>query len=169
MRIDELTVEVRDADLNRVGQLLGADIVGAQFILRHNNVGSWSVKLPATSAMADLLRTPGYGLVVTGRDSVLLSGPTMSAKLVQSQDDLQGVWQIAGADDSLILQERLAYPSPAVADVSAQVATHDVQSGVAETVLKHYVDANLVSGPVERVVDGLTVATDSGRGLTVDA
>lgn len=169
MRIDELTVEVRDGDLNRVGQLLGADIVGAQFILRHNNVGSWSVKLPATSPMADLLRTPGYGLVVTGRDTVLLSGPTVSAKLLQSQEDLQGVWQIEGADDSLILQERLAYPSPAVADVSAQVATHDVQSGVAETVLKHYVDANLVSGPAERVVDGLTVATDSSRGTTVDA
>ncbi len=169
MRIDELTVEVRDGDLNRVGQLLGADIVGAQFILRYNNVGSWSVKMPATSSMVDLLRTPGYGLVVTGRGVVLLSGPTMSAKLVQSQNDLQGVWEISGADDSLILQERLAYPTPSIADVSSQTSTHDVQSGVAETVLKHYVGANLVSGPVVRAVDALTVGTDLGRGVTVDA
>ena len=117
MRITDLTVEVRDEQLNRVGQLLGADLVGAQFVLRHNNVGSWSVSLPASSPMADLLRSPGYGLIVTGRDDVILSGPTLSAKLVQSQDDLEGVWQIEGADDSLILQERLAYPQPSNDDV----------------------------------------------------
>lgn len=169
MKITDLSIEVRDENLNRVGQLLGADIVGATFVLRHNNVGSWNVSIPASSSMVDYLRTPGYGLIVTGRDGVILSGPTVSAKLIQSQDDLQGVWQIQGADDSLILQERLAYPTPSVADVSAQVSTHDVQSGVAETVLKHYVDANLVSGPSERAVDGLTVAADSSRGTTVDA
>ena len=169
MRIDDLTVEVRDADLNRVGQLLGADIVGAQFILRHNNVGSWSVRLPATSPMATLLRSPGYGLIVTGRDSVLMSGPTTSAKLVQSQDDLQGVWVIEGADDSLILQERLAYPDPADADVSSQAFDYDLRSGVVETVVKEYVAANLVSGPAVRVVENLAVAVNESRGETVQA
>lgn len=167
MRITDLTVEVRDGQLNRVGQLLGADLVGAQFVLRHNNVGSWSVSLPASSPMADLLRSPGYGLIVTGRDDVILSGPTLSAKLVQSQDDLEGVWQIEGADDSLILQERLAYPQPSNDDVATQNVANDVRSGVAETVIKGYVSANLVSGPVSRQVEFLTVGADSGRGSTV--
>jgi len=167
LRITDLTVEVRDESLNRVGQLLGADIVGAQFVLRHNNVGSWAVSLPASSPMADLLRTPGYGLVVTGRDGVILSGPTLSAKLAQSQDDLEGVWQIQGADDSLILQERLAYPQPSNDDVTTQNVSNDIQDDVAETVVKHYVDANLVSGPVSRQVEFLTVGTDLGRGSNV--
>lgn len=167
MRITDITVEVRDDNFNRVGQLIGAELVGAQFVLRYNNVGSWNVSLPATSPMADFLRTPGYGLIVTGRDGVILSGPTLSAKLVQSQDDLEGVWEIQGADDSLVLQERLAYPDPTVADVTAQTVSNDVQSDVAETVMKHYVDANLVSSPLVRQVDGLTVAPDLGRGSLV--
>lgn len=167
MIITDLTVEVRDNDLNRVGQLSGADLVGATFVLRHNNVGSWAVNLPASSTMVDFLRTPGYGLVVTGPGGVILSGPTLSAKLVQSQNDLQGVWQIQGSDDSLILQERLAYPQPSNADVSTQTVANDVRSGVAETVIKGYVDANLVSGPSVRAVDFLTVAVDGARGEDV--
>ena len=77
MRVDDLTVEVRDKSLGRVGQLSGADLVGAEFILRHNEVGSWKVNLHSTYTMADLLRTPGYGLIVTGPDGVIMSGPML--------------------------------------------------------------------------------------------
>ena len=169
MRIDDVTVEVRDANLNRVGQLVGADVVGAQFIIRFNNVGSWSLQLPATSSMVDLLRTPGYGIILTARGTVLFSGSTTSATLLQSQDDLKGVWRITGADDTLLLQDRLAYPQPANADVSTQNTDYDNRTGVAETVMKAYVDANLVSGPAVRAVTGLSVATDAGRGGSVVA
>ena len=167
MRIDDLTVEVRNKSLERVGQLSGADLVGAEFILRHNEVGSWKVNLHATSDMADLLRTPGYGLIVTGPDGVIMSGPMLSASLVQTQDDAEGLWTITGVDDSVILAERLAYPDPAEADVTAQTEAYDVREDAVETVLKEYVDENLVTGPATRQVDNLTVATDEGRGSTV--
>jgi hypothetical protein len=167
VRIDDLTVEVRNKTFDRVGALSGTDIVGAEFILRHNEVGSWKVTLHSSSPMADLLRTPGFGLIVTGPNGVILSGPTLSAQLQQTEDDPQGTWTIEGADDSVILAERLLYPDPAEADVSAQSSSHDRRTAVAETVLKEYVDANLVSGPVVRQVSNLTVATDLGRGSTV--
>ena len=167
MRIDDLTVEVRNKSLERVGQLSGADLVGAEFILRHNEVGSWKVNLHATSDMADLLRTPGYGLIVTGPDGVIMSGPMLSASLEQTQDDAEGSWTITGVDDSVILAERLAYPDPAVADVTAQTEAYDVRNDAVETVLKEYVTENLVTGPATRQVDNLTVATDLGRGSTV--
>jgi hypothetical protein len=167
VRIEDITVEVRDEDLNRVGQLIGADLVGAQFILKYNSPGQWKVSLPNGSPMADLLRTPGYGLIVTGNNGVLMSGPTMSADLQQTEEDPFGTWVISGADDSVILSERLAYPDPATDVVTAQTASHDVVSGVAETVLKTYVDNNLVSGPLSRQVPGLTIATDLTRGGTV--
>jgi hypothetical protein len=32
VRVDDLTVEVRNKSLDRVGQLSGADLVGAEFI-----------------------------------------------------------------------------------------------------------------------------------------
>lgn len=167
MRVDDLTVEVRDATLAKVGQLNGADLVGAQFILKFNEVGSWSVRLHATSTMANLLRTPGYGIVVTGPSGVIMSGPTLAAQLDQTQDDPDGTWTITGADDSVILAERLVYPDPIDADVTSQQFAYDTRNDVAETVLKEYVDANLVSGPAVRQVTGLTVEADLGRGNTV--
>jgi hypothetical protein len=168
MIISDLTVEVRDNNLVRVGQLLGADLVGAKMMLRYNNVGYWFVKLPATSPMVNLLRTPGYGLIVNGPGGVIISGPTLSAKLVQTQDDLEGVWFIGGRDDSKVLEERLAYPEPGNADVTSQTVSNDVRTGAAETVMKAYVDANLVSGPAVRAVADLTVAADAGLGATVN-
>lgn len=169
MRVDDLTVEVRDETLARVGRLDGADLVGAQFILKYNQVGSWSVQLHSTSTMATLLRTPGYGIVVTGPAGVILSGPTMAAQLDQTQDDPDGTWTITGTDDSVILAERLTYPDPAEADVTAQTQAYDTRNDVAETVLKEYVDANLVNGPVVRQVNNLTVEADLGRGSSVYA
>lgn len=169
MRVDDLTVEVRDETLARVGQLNGADLVGAQFILKYNEVGSWTVRLHSSSAMSTLLRTPGYGVVVTGPAGVIMSGPTLSAQLDQTQDDPDGTWTISGTDDSVILVERLAYPDPIDADVTSQQFAYDVRNDVAETVLKEYVDANLVSGPAVRRVTGLTVESDLARGNTVYA
>jgi hypothetical protein len=167
MRLEDLTLEVRDRARQRVGQLVGADLVGAQFVLRFNNVGSWRLRLPATSILVDALRTPGFGVLLTGPDGVLMSGPVLSAKLVQTQDDIEGAWEIEGADDSLILQERLAYPEPSNPDVETQTVSNDIRVGAAETLIKGYVDSNLVSGPTVRQVDGLTIAADLGRGATV--
>ena len=167
MRIEDVTVEVRDGTYAKVGQLSGSELVGATFILRHNQPGSWEVKLPADSTMANLLRTPKYGIVVTGPNGVIFSGPTLGATLVQAEDDPVGEWTIIGADDSIILSERLAYPDPSEANVSAQLASNDIRSDNAETVIKEYVDENIVSGPAIRQVSNLTVATNLSRGTTV--
>ena len=167
MNIDDLTVEVRDSSLTKVGRLIGTDLVDSEFVMRFNEVGSWKVKLHGSSPMAAFLSQPGYGIVVTTSNGVAMSGPMVSAKLVQSQEDPDGTWEIEGVDDSVILAERLAYPKPSEADVSAQDVDFDERDGVAETVLKEFVDENLVSGPAVRQVANLTVATDQARGSTV--
>ena len=169
MRVEELTIEVRDPDLKRVGQVPEFNLPGAQFILRFNNVGSWTMRMPAGDPLVELLRTPGYGVVVRGpNDDVIFSGPTLTAQLEQTPDYPQGLWTIEGADDTLVLTERLAYPDPATGDVGAQTESHDRRTGNAETVIKGYVDANAGPGAVvSRRVPGLTVATNQNRGLTV--
>ena len=169
MKINDFTVEVRDNNLSRVGQLVGADLVGAKFILHHNNTGTWSVSVHDDSEVGQLLRTPGYGLILTGPQGVIMSGPTVSAKLSQSDSNPEGVWVIEGTDDSLIFSDRLAYPYPSEADVSLQAEAYHSLSGDAESVLKGYVDANLVSGPAERSVAGLTIAENQNRGEQVIA
>ena len=167
MRVDDLIIEVRNPDLDRVGQFTPADLVGTTFVLRFNNVGAWEMKLPSGHPLGELLRQPGYGLVVTGPDgTVIMSGPTTGARLEQTTDNIQGDWAISGASDDLILSERLAYPTPTSADVTAQTLPYDIREDVAETVLKGYVNANLgPSAPVAR--QALTVEADSARGENV--
>lgn len=168
MRIEELTVEVRDGSLERVGQILPADLVGFKAIMRFNNVGSWEISLPAAHPMAEALRQPGAGIVVTGPSGVLISGPTSAATNSKTDSNPQGTWKIQGVDDSVVLGERLAYPDPAVADVTAQGQANDVRTGKASTVIMNYVDANIGPlAPVEREIPGLTIAADPLIGSTV--
>lgn len=168
MQLSELTIEVRDAGLNRVGRLMPTDLVGAMFITRFNQVGTWSVQLNPNSLIIDALRTPGFGLIVTGPSGVILSGPMRSAKLTQTQANNFGTWQIEGTGDAVVLAERLAYPDPSEADVTAQTQAYDVRTGPAETVLKGYVQDNIsAASETSRAILNLDVETDLARGQSV--
>lgn len=168
MILSDLTVEVRDPDLNRVGQLMPTDLVGSVFVSRYNNVGSWQVRLANGSPMGELLRQPGYGIVVTGPTGVIISGPTIGAKLQQTVDNSIGDWVIDGADDSILLEERLAYPEPTNADVATQAAASDSRTGAAETVIKGYVEDNIsLYAGTTRAISYLDIEADLGRGSTV--
>lgn len=168
MRIDELIVEVRDASLERVGQILPADLVGFKAVLRFNNVGSWEISLPHDHAVGSILREPGSGIIVTGANGVILSGPTTAATNSKTPDDPDGLWLIQGVDDSIILGERLAYPQPGNADVETQNKAYDVRTGIASTVISEYVNVNIgAMAPVEREIPGLHIATDPIIGSTV--
>lgn len=171
MRIEDFTFEVRDENLTRLGQLLPGDLVGWESVLRFNNVGMWSIELVANLPMAQLLSTPGYGIVVSHKTAgVILSGPMISAETTYESGDPIGVVKITGVDDSVILADRLAYPDPSVGDVTAQLQAYDsVVAMKASTALFHYVEGNLVPGiaPVERAIPTMTVATDPAVGSLV--
>ncbi len=168
MQISELTVEVRNSALQRVGQLTEDELVDFKAILRNNNVGSWSVTLPVGSKMGEALRQPGAGLIVSTAEGTLLSGPTSTVVTEQSVDDQTGTYTITGVDDSILLKERLAYPTPTSADVTAQTIAYDVRTGLTEAVMKAYVDANIgPSAPASRRVAGLTIQTIAGLGSSV--
>lgn len=171
VQVEDLVFEVRDASLNRVAQLLPTDgLTSFKATLRFNNVGTWEISIPESSPRADLLRTPGYGLIVTGPGGVVwLSGPTVAATNTRDMGLPFGDWAIRGATDSILLGERLAYPTPGSANVAAQTSAYDTRTGTASTVMYGYVTRNLVSGtaPAARVVSGLTCATDTAVGSSV--
>ena len=171
MNISDLIVEVRDSNLERIGQIRPQDLVGATFVVRFNNVGFWSLTLPYGHALGELLRLPGYGIVLTGpSNEVILSGPTLTAQLTQTQDNIEGNWDIEGVSDDVFLSERLAYPTPSTADVAAQTSGSDLRTGVAESVIKAYINANIgPSAPAERTISNLTIEADAGRGEVVTA
>jgi len=168
MLITDLIVEIRNNDYERVAQIPVTELVGATFVSQYNNVGSWSVEIPNGYTTAELLRTPGYGLIVTGPSGVIISGPTVHASLEQETSDVKGTWVISGVDDSVLLADRLAYPTPSSDDVTLQTQAYDTQSGPAETVIKGYVTRNIsASAGTARAISELTVETDSGRGDVV--
>ncbi len=171
MRIQELTVEVRDENLNRVGQFLPVDLVGFSAVNRFNNVGTWEIVLPANHTLGNALATPGAGIIITHSTAgILLSGPTTTVETVAKTDDPVGTVRISGVDDSAILAERLAYPTWTTDDVTLQTSAHDsVVSVKASTAMYTFVKHNLVSGiaPTSRAVPNLVTATDSGLGSTL--
>lgn len=168
MKVSDLTVEVRNSSLVRVGQLTAKDLVGFTAVLRFNKVGSWKVVLPVGHVLAEELKQPGAGLVISNSSGVILSGPTTAVVTNQSTEDVTGTYTITGVDDSVLLSERLAYPTPSTADVTLQTSAYDVRTGVAETVMKQYVDVNIGPGaPSVRKIAALTVQANAGLGSSV--
>jgi hypothetical protein len=169
MQITDLTVEVRNANFERVGQITAEYLVGFTAVLRDKQIGSWSIPLPVGNTMAELLREPGAGIIVSTAQGTLLSGPTTAVIVNQETADPEGTYEISGVTDMTVLDERLAYPTPTTADVTAQTTPYDIRNGVAETVIKEYVDANIgPSAPLARRIDGFTIEVDQARGNTVN-
>lgn len=192
MQIEDLIVEVRDANLARLGQLTTDDKEGLTLAARANAVGSWTIDLPdmildettgrdVPHALCAALRKEGAGIVITGPDGVILSGPTTEAKFAATDEDPEGVWTITGVSDLILLQDALAYPDPATADPAAQRYTNDTRTGKAEDLIRQYVAYNIANGatrtpaatwaPSGRLVGfrtklGLT-ATSLGQGPTL--
>lgn len=165
MQVDDLVVEVRDGDLARVGQIDARFLPGLLVNPMRNDVGSWQVVLPANHDLAETLRTPKAGLVVTGPAGVILSGPMTAAVFSQSAEDPVGEWTFTGVSDLIHVKDGQAFPSPAVADPGAQTKDNDVRTGARETLLHAYVNANIgPAAPSPWQIDTLTMGTDQGRG-----
>jgi hypothetical protein len=169
MQVDDLIIEVRNPSYARIGQFRPGELVGAKFILKFNNVGSWEMRLPQGSRLGEFLRLPGYGVIVTGPDgSVLFSGPTLSAQLVQTSENIDGDWTISGVSDDIVLIERLAYPTPSTADVGEQTVASDDRLGYCETIIKEYVSVNIgPDAPAVRQIENLSIQTTANLGETV--
>ncbi len=168
MKITDLTVEVRDKNLKRLGQLMPEDLVGFHAVLRKNEIGTWSCQLPVGHRLAEMLVQPGSGVIVSFGSTTLLSGPAISVNTTQSIDDYSGTYTITGVDDSVILKERLAYPVPSTDDMNLQIAAYDERTGLAEDLIKQYVDANIGSlAPASRKISKLVVEPSQGRGTSV--
>ncbi|MGM7422785.1 Gp37-like protein [Cellulosimicrobium sp. CpK407] len=170
MLADDLTVEVRDITLARQGIILPRDLDLTSRVV-HCGVGEWTLTLPAEHPLTPVLRTPGAGLIVTGPDDVLWSGPVTTPTLDAGTDDPAGLVTITGVTDDVLAADATAWPQPANGNVATQAAGYDNRSGPAETVMRAYVAANIgPTAPVSRrglLAQRLTLAPDLGRGTNV--
>ncbi|MFG2923878.1 siphovirus ReqiPepy6 Gp37-like family protein [Streptomyces sp. NPDC048305] len=167
MRLQDITVEVRDKSLTRRG-LVRPEELQLELTDNFNNVGEWKLTLAAESPLAQTLRTPGAGIIVTGPTDVLMSGPMVTAEFAATQDDPGGTITFSGVSDTVILADTLAFPDPTNPNGASQTLAHDVRQGKAEDVMHSYVMANIgPSAPVERRKTHLVDGVSQGRGPAV--
>lgn len=80
----------------------------------------------------------------------LFSGPTLVPNRKRDVKNPDGTLTFKGVTDEILLDDALAFPSPTIADPEAQTRANDDQAGPAETLLRYYVNANLVTAPAAR-------------------
>ncbi|WP_035430854.1 siphovirus ReqiPepy6 Gp37-like family protein [Bacillus sp. UNC322MFChir4.1] len=147
-------IYVRDEYLNRVAEI--DDFQKLDIIPRFNAVGSWALDIPTDSRAAKELIKPRAGIIVVRNGKTILSGSTDNRSRKWNQDT--DMLTFSGSDDNVYLQN-LAYPHPG-GNFSLQ--DHDVRTGVAETIMKQYVDVNI--GP-SALSQRRMLALEVNRGL----
>jgi len=157
-------IEVFNAAYQKLGEV-GA-YRACEFVLRHNDIGSWKITLTPDQGGNNTLPYPGRRIRVMYRGVQILSGPVDGwMRIRNGQERYTEVW---GFDDLYWLSKRVAYAEPGATfpspgTVFTQASYADYRSGVAETMIKGWVSANAVT---RLAVPGLSVATDQARGST---
>jgi hypothetical protein len=166
--LQDITVEVRDKTLVRRGIIRPEELV-LEFTDNFNNLGSWKLSLASEHPLCDTLRTPGSGIIITGPDDVLLSGPMVTSEFASTPTDPDGTVSFEGVSDTVCLADALAYPQPSNADAASQTEAHDIRSGAVETVMHAYVNANIgPSAPAARRKTGLIMGANGARGPIIN-
>jgi hypothetical protein len=164
VKLRDLTVEVRDKALNRLGVIRPEELV-LELEDQFNNVGTWKLTLAVEHPLTTALRTPGSGVIITGPSDILMSGPTTKNEFAATPEDPGGSVVFEGISDTCILSDYLAFPDPTNVNPTTQTKAHDDRTGNAETLLHAYVNANLGPGaPAARRKAGLIMGTNLGRG-----
>lgn len=165
MQLSDFTFEVRNRDLTRVGQITPEDL-DITITDRFNNVGEWELKLPSEHPMATELRKPGAGIIMVGPDGgTFYSGRTVMPAHQATPMDVSGTVTVKGVSDSIILADALAWPTPSSDTMAGQVDSHDVRTDDAESLLHHYVWANIGPGaPASRRNARLAMGANGHRG-----
>ncbi|MEU4984909.1 siphovirus ReqiPepy6 Gp37-like family protein [Streptomyces sp. NPDC021969] len=167
MRLSDITVEVRDKSLTRRG-LVRPEELSLELTDNFNNVGEWKLVLAAENPLAQVLRQPGAGVIITGPSDVLMSGPMVKAEFAATQEDPGGSIAFEGVSDTVILADTLAFPDPTNPNGASQTLAHDVRQGKAEDVMHSFVMANIgPTAPVERRKTALVSGVSQGRGPAV--
>lgn len=159
-------VIIRNVTRTRVGEIQAFTKIS--FSLKYNDVGTWSLEISKDHPKAALL-TKGAWLTFMVGDFELCSGVLRGFKQSWGSSDIgTGTLTAYGPTAEVVISDRLAYPVPGSVATSQAGSAYDSRSGVGETIIKAWVDAN--AGPsaiAARKTGGLVIETDAGRGETI--
>lgn len=171
MKLKDLTVEVRNRSLERVGTITSKWLDMSARVV-HNGVGEWELTLPATHPMATVLAQPGSGLVVSLYGAEKFSGPTTNPVRSTDRQNPDGTYTFRGVTDDILLADALAFPEPTNSDATTQLVANDVRSGNAETLMREFVAYNIANNATAGRRTGFRTylqvhPTNQNRGITL--
>lgn len=159
-------IEVRDSDLDHIGQIDDWQSLSVQRIW--NDAGRWTIDLDADTWGAGVL-DEDHGITIDYNGRHLVSGPVDQIKRSKKGDSNRVVF--SGPDDNIWIKGRQAWPCAPSYGLLAPFpeSAYDVRTGDVDSVVKGYVEANcLASGwDDSRQVDHLVVADRNGVGTAV--
>lgn len=151
MQVNDVTLEVRDRTLKRVGQVTSV-YLNMKARTRWCGVGEWTLTLPGDHPMVPYLSTPGAGIILLGPDGTdvqtILSGPVETPTKVRNAQNPDGTFTFNGVTDEVHLARAEAFPDPSIADpqLSSRSRSNDTRSGTTESLLRQYVAYNIANG-----------------------
>ncbi|MEU5417701.1 siphovirus ReqiPepy6 Gp37-like family protein [Streptomyces sp. NPDC020667] len=144
-------VDVRDAALRRIGQI--DTYTSLDVIVRHLDIGAWTLALPADHPHVRLFTSGGAGVMIWSDDAPepLLTGPVTGIRHEWSQSAGAGTITYSGVCDNFVLGARLAFPDPS--------RTPDSGNG------RYATDYWTAAGPAGDIITTLVAANAGGSAL----
>lgn len=171
---DQIWVEILDKNLVSQGPVQFVNI-NAQ--LYYNAVGSWTIQVPYTDALWNIMMAGDFFVNVNWRGLFTFGGKCENPGYQDSVPGAAGGGTVgagayivlSGADWLGLIANRICYPSPGAAWNAQTAASSDPVTNVAlETAIKHYVANNIgfnaISGRRNTL---MTIGANPGRGANV--
>jgi hypothetical protein len=171
---DQIWVEILDKNLISQGPVQFVNITAQ---LYYNAVGAWTITVPYTDALWNIMMAGDFFVNVNWRGLFTFGGKCENPGYQDAVPGAAGVGAmgagpfivLSGADWLGLIANRICYPSPGAAwNAQTAAATDPVSSTPLETAIKHYVTNNIGSGAIaSRRNSLLTIATNAARGANV--
>lgn len=153
---EDYIIYVRDTTGKRIAQVDQYKSLAVNF--KSGALSSWTLEFDDNTGSFTYF-TKNSSMVLERNGVVIFSGPVTGISKDQN-------WTIKGTDDLKFLQNRLAYPVPDGPPFSSN--DYDVRTGLAETVIKAYVNANAGPGAsTMRQIPGMSINLDYARGQSI--
>lgn len=164
LKPEQLIIEARNKNKDRIGQIPLKDIRNLEIVLNHNNVGTWSITISAEHPLVKTLRKKGAGIVIATDAGTIISGNMTNVKYEYSAEYPAGFLIVSGVDDNQYLADALAYPDPEH-NAENQEKAKDTRSGTSEAIMKSFVRKNIGPDAISsRKIANLTIQTNYDRG-----
>jgi hypothetical protein len=171
---DQIWVEILDKNLVSQGPV---QFLNIQAQLYYNAVGSWTITVPYTNALWNIMMAGDFFVNVNWRGLFTFGGKCENPGYQDSVPGAAGVGAtgagpfiiLTGADWLGLIANRICYPSPGAAwNAQTAAASDPVTNTPLESAIKHYVVNNIGSGAVaSRRNSSLNIAASLGRGTNV--